>query len=267
MATSPESTAPSDAGPQSQAWKAFLLGITAILAAILLYISLHVGYVEDDKKEATQAIERFHNRLNALQFDAVYEDAYSELKNSQEQPAFTHLLRQVRDKFGAFQQADFSQVLVLMQTPIQVRAVYDSRFENGQVTESFTYVRQGKKLLLSSYELTPRTMEAKDLEVAQAAAAEFYKRMITGHYAAIWDASDRDLQKSISRMDAIMMFQNLLRNTGICAAPVLLDVDYASSPDGNFIGLEYHRRCQLTEVNERLAWRVVNGKALLRAYH
>jgi hypothetical protein len=106
-----------------------------------------------------------------------------------------------------------------------------------------------------------------DLEAARNAADEFYRRVSAKEYGAIWDAAHDDLKHSASRDQMISAMQQLNQKLGVCSAPTLANTDYANKDGGRFVGLVYSRKCEYGEVNERLAWKIVDGKALLRGYH
>lgn len=106
-----------------------------------------------------------------------------------------------------------------------------------------------------------------DFEAARKAADEFYRRMFSEEYGAIWDGAHDDLKNATSRDQLIDTLRQLNQKLGTCDAPRLVDTDYASKDGDHFVGLVYSRKCEHGEVNEKLAWKIVGGKALLRGYH
>ena len=113
---------------------------------------------------------------------------------------------------------------------------------------------------------SPET-HTEDLEAAREAADEFYRRMSSEEYGAIWDAAHSDLKNAASRNELIGAFQQLNKKLGVCNAPTLVNTDYAVKDGEPFVGLVYSRKCEHGEVNEKLAWKIVDGKPLLRGYH
>jgi hypothetical protein len=245
--------------------------LTIAVAWVLFRPSFHAGYVEDDKKEAGEAIAQLHSRISAGQFDLVYKDADPTLKNSQSRDALIHTMQASRDKYGGFRQETFKELNVMMGNPVQVRAVLNSTFEKGDVTELFTFVRRGNGLKLTFYSISPGTVKPADnaanLAAAKKAADELYAHVAGQDYGAIWDQANDDLKKSASREQLIAVLSKRNQKLGACSAPVLADTDSSDNDGGHFVGLIYRRKCEHGEINERLAWKIVDGKAVLRGYH
>src|SRR6202140_1286751 len=245
--------------------------LTIAVAWVLFRPSFHAGYVEDDKKEAGEAIAQLHSRIGAGQFDLIYKDADPSLKNSQSKDALIHAMQASRDKYGGFRQETFKEVNVIMSSPVQVRAVYNSTFEKGDVTEMFTFVRHGDSLKLSFYSISPGTVRPEDtsanLAVAKKAAEELYAHVAAQDYGAIWDQANDDLKKSASRERLVEPLKQRNQEIGACSAPKLVNTDSSDNESGHFVGLIYRRKCEHGEINERLAWKIVDGKARLRGYH
>lgn len=248
-------------------------GLLLTIAAVWVMFrsSFHAGYVEDDKKEAGEAIAQVHSRISAGQFDLIYKDADPSLKNSQSKDALIHAMQASRDKYGGFRRETFKELNVMMGNPVQVRAVSNSTFEKGDVTELFTFVRRGNGLKLTFYSISPGTAKPADnaanLAAAKKAADELYAHVAGQDYGAIWDQANDDLKKSASREQLIAVLSKRNQKLGACSAPVLADSDFSDNDGGHFVGLIYSRKCEHGEINERLAWKIVDGKAVLRGYH
>jgi hypothetical protein len=246
--------------------------LTAGWVWFLFRPQFHAGNIEDDKKEATEAIAQLHSRVSAGHFDQIYDDADPDFKKSQSQQDLVREMLRTRNKYGDFRQIRFSQLNVLMGSPVQVRAVYNSTFEKGDTTELFTFVRRGNdSLKLLFYSVSPGTVKSEDrsanLAAARKAAEELYADVATGDYGEIWDHAHDDFKKSASREQLIEALTQRNQQLGSCSPPLLADTDFSDNDDGHFVGLIYHRKCEHSEINERLAWKIVDGKALLRGYH
>jgi hypothetical protein len=245
--------------------------LTAGLVWLLFRPPFHAGYVEEDKKEAAEAIAQLHSRISAGQFDQIYHDADAGLKAHQSKEATVQAMQATRNKYGEFREATVSQLNVIPGNPVQVRAVYNSRYEKGETTEMFTFVRRGESLGLSFYSISPGTVKpeesAANLAAARKAADELYAHVAAQDYGAIWDQAYDDLKKSASREKLIQVLSQRNQQLGVCSPPVLADSDFSDNENGHFVGLIYHRKCEHGEIDERLAWKIVDGKALLRGYH
>ena len=248
----------------------WLAGVLLVLF-VLSRVTLHRGYIEDDKRFATRLIAQFHQRMNAGQLDQIY-DAYDQsLKNVKTREEELQSLREVSSQFGAFKSVADSEMNVIVEVPMtQVRAAYNSNFEKGDVTELFAFVRRGHDLKLAFYQVSPGTAKLEwghDLEAAQKAAETVHKEISTGDYDAIYDGLSDDLKTTTSREQIRDLFQGINDKFGTCEAASLVDSSYTTNNEGHFVELQYTRKCTNGELRERLAFKVVDGKALLRGYH
>jgi hypothetical protein len=235
-------------------------------------LEVHLGYFEQDKRETEQAIAQLHARLGARQFDQIYRDADPMMKNAQSKEALIRAMQETRDKYGEFRQVTNSQMNVIVGNPVQVRAVYNSTFERGKATEMITFIRHGDSLNLAYYSVSagsvrPTAINSDKVSIATNAAEELYKHVSAREYGAIWDEAHDDLKNSASREQMIASLQQRNQELGACNVPQLINTDLVDNNEGNFVGLIYRRKCDHGEINERLAWKIVDGKALLRGYH
>jgi cytoskeletal protein RodZ len=272
-----DSTAPVTLPPRSwfsRNWKwcvpAGLL-LTAAWVWLVFRPSFRAGYFEEDKKEAAEAISQLHSRVSAGQFDQIYRDADSSLKDTQSKNALIQAMQGTRNKYGAFRWVTFSELNVIMGNPVQVRAVYNSTYEKGDTTELFTFVRRGNSLKLAYYSISPGTAKPEDraanVAAAKKAAEELYAHVAAQDYGAIWDQANDEFKKSASRENLIDVLRQRYQKLGVCGPPSLVDLDFSDNDRGHFVGLVYQRKCEHGNLNERLAWQIVDGKALLRGYH
>lgn len=132
---------------------AALVGL--FVATISCKVSARPGYIEDDKKETAQAIEEFHQRLSASQFEDIYRDAHQALRDTGTHEQLVSAMKATRDRFGAFKRVTFSQMNVIVGAPVQIRAVYNTSYEKGDATEQFTFLRDGDHVRLALYSPSP----------------------------------------------------------------------------------------------------------------
>jgi hypothetical protein len=124
-----------------------------------------------------------------------------------------------------------------------------------------------KEYELFSIGSKPEIATQTDFEVAGKAADEFYRRVSVEDYGAIWDAAHDDLRNAATRDQMISLMRQVYQKLGTCRAPKLIDTDYATKDGDRFVGLIYSHECEHATINERLAWKIVDGKAMLRGYH
>jgi hypothetical protein len=133
------------------------VAIVLLLAIVFLVKPVfHAGYIAEDRKEAKANIDRFHERLARADFDAIYDDADEALKSALSRGAFTANMKGVKTRAGSPQQVTYWTVNVLTdRAPVEVRAISNTTFEKGPMTEMFIYVRRGKDLRLAYYTVSP----------------------------------------------------------------------------------------------------------------
>lgn len=132
---------------------AWIIGLA--LSALLLPHMVHFGYVEKDKRQATQIIEQFHSRMNAGQFDDIYDDANGMFQNSTSREEFTKYMRKHQEQYGAFKDVASSRLDVIIEAPVRIRAACKSHFEKRDAIELFAFIREGDEIKLSFYSLLP----------------------------------------------------------------------------------------------------------------
>lgn len=134
----------------------WLLGAVLVLL-VISRVTLHRGYIEDDKRSATTLIKQFHQRLNDGQFERIYETYDESLKNAMTREAAVQGLQEVSNRFGAFKAVSDSEMSVIGGPTVEVRAAYNSTFAKGDVTEVFGFLRRGHDLKLAFYQVSAGT--------------------------------------------------------------------------------------------------------------
>lgn len=124
---------------------------------VISRLTLHRGYVEDDKRTSIRLVEQFHLRMNAGQFDQIYDDYDESLKNAKTREEEVKSLQELSSHFGAFKSVSDSEMNVIVGPMVEVRAAYNSTFEKGDATELFGFLRRGHELKLALYQVSPGT--------------------------------------------------------------------------------------------------------------
>ena len=132
-----------------------LMVVGALLAACL---KMRAGHLDQDTAETIEAIAKFHARLNAGQFGEIYESMHDAERRAWKQGDAVALMKQTHDQFGAFREATNIELNVIVGAPIEIRAVYNSKFDNGATTELFVFRREDSEPKLARYEIYPGTM-------------------------------------------------------------------------------------------------------------
>jgi len=125
-------------------------------------------------KVAETEVERFHQRWNAAEFQAVYDDAHMNFRSAQPAAAMIESMQSVKKHYGNLQtSARRSWGFNSNAGVTDVKLSYDSAFEHGAGVENFVFRMTGEKALLVSYDImTPETAAKKDAEKKEAADAK-----------------------------------------------------------------------------------------------
>ncbi len=131
----------------------------AILLALLCSGCNPRGRVES----AEAAVNKFHQRYNAQDYSAMYDEAGSAFRASASKTKFTDYEANVRAKLGAFESSQIGNynLLYLLKGP-QVRLDYNSQFAKGRAVESFEVDFEDDKPVINAYRIdTPLVPEKK----------------------------------------------------------------------------------------------------------
>ena len=127
-----------------------------IAAAVLCLTACSGG---EDLKNTEAAIARFHQQVNAGQFDQIYVNAATDWKQAQSPRDSVKFLSAVRDKMGAFQSGETDGWRINYATGGSVAVVqYKSKFQKGDAIETFTYQLGEKAPTLVGYNINSNTL-------------------------------------------------------------------------------------------------------------
>jgi len=132
--------------------KLLLMAATIVLAAASCS-------TKEDLATAEREVEKFHRAYNAQQFDAIYGKTTDELKKNATSQDFVAMLETVQRKLGKMTETKRTNWTVNFATGgTTVKLVYETSFEQGKGTETFTYRVSGKKALLMGYDITSKNL-------------------------------------------------------------------------------------------------------------
>ena len=132
--------------------------IFPIALASALVCGCHAG---EDTAAAQQGVQRFHQMLDAAQFDAIYDATGPELKAITPKPQFVALLEGIHTRLGAVQHS--KQVgwnVNYNNGGGTIALTYQTQFTSGTGTEQFVY-RTGQPALLIGYHIESADMFGK----------------------------------------------------------------------------------------------------------
>jgi len=131
-----------------------------VLAALLA--ALFGCSMSADTATAEQAVPKFHEQLDAGQFDEIYAQAGDELKKASTQQDFVALLEAIHRKLGNTKSADKTGWNVNYQTSGSfVTLGYKTVFDGGDAQEQFVFRLQDKTALLVGYHINSTALILK----------------------------------------------------------------------------------------------------------
>jgi len=133
--------------------------ISTIVVAVL---ALPACSGSSDIAAAERAVARFHQQLNAQQFEAIYDEAAEELQRSDSKEQIASFLRIVTKKLGDVRSARKAQWNVTTSlTRTTVALVYETQFKEEVAREHFLYRVERDQAKLVSYNVQAKALVTK----------------------------------------------------------------------------------------------------------
>lgn len=128
-----------------------------LIAALILLLSACSG--GEDLDSAEKAIDRFHSELNAGNFERIHENAAPEWKKASSKADMVQLFQAVRNKLGPFVSGKQNGWRVNYTTGgTFVLVLFESKYQKGDATETFTFRRSGESAQLVGYNINSRAL-------------------------------------------------------------------------------------------------------------
>jgi hypothetical protein len=119
------------------------------------FLSVKPIYNAQEQAKAEKAVGQFHKLHNEARYEEIYalldENTKAELTREQFFVAAQH----VTDTWGKVQSATLSEAKVFPGKPIQVRMIYNAKFEKGDGQEWFIWNMRGNEAKLLRYDPKP----------------------------------------------------------------------------------------------------------------
>lgn len=133
-------------------------------AALTLVLGPSGCGLKQNTKAAEAEVDRFHQRWNADEFKAVYDEAHANFRNSQSADVTIGTLQGVKHNYGAFKSATRRSWGFSSDNGVtDVKLKYDSVYDNGSAVEAIVYRMTGDKALLVSYDImSPETAKKRE---------------------------------------------------------------------------------------------------------
>lgn len=142
--------------------------------ALTLVLGLAGCGLAKNTKVAEAEVDRFHQRWNAGEFQAVYDEAHMNFRSAQPAEAMINTMQAVKKNYGNLKSSTkrswgFNSNAGMT----DVRLSYDSTFDHGNAVEAFLFRMTGEKALLVSYDImTPETAAKQEAEKKAATDAK-----------------------------------------------------------------------------------------------
>lgn len=113
-------------------------------------------------KVAEAEVERFHQRWNANEFQAVFDDAHANFRAAQPAETMLGILQGVKRHYGQLQSAKRKSWGFHSDNGVtKIDLAYDSAYDRGAAVEEFVFQMTGDKALLLSYDIASPETYAK----------------------------------------------------------------------------------------------------------
>jgi hypothetical protein len=109
------------------------------------------GYYEDDKEAALAALDVFHERLSASDYDAIYENAGDALR-ARPKAELLAAMRNTHERWGKLIKAEVKSSSCF---PNEVRFIVEAQFEKGVAGEMFIWHVADAKARLQHVQIYP----------------------------------------------------------------------------------------------------------------
>jgi hypothetical protein len=135
--------------------------ILICVAAILFFAACNSDTF-NGKGVAEPEVVRFHERLKAREFESIYESTSPEFRSASPKDSVIALFSAIDRKLGQLQKTKEINWNVNTRNMVTtVVLVYQSKFSEGEATETFTFNVDGNNVQLAGYNISSLDMLIK----------------------------------------------------------------------------------------------------------
>jgi hypothetical protein len=117
---------------------------------------------KQDIANSDTAVAQFHARLNAGNFDQIYTESDTAMKNASSQEKFVTLLEAIHRKLGSAKSADRQSFFMNYGTSGKsLRLTYSTHYDADNATEEFVFHVDGNDIRLAGYHISPEALITK----------------------------------------------------------------------------------------------------------
>nr|WP_137678143.1 hypothetical protein [Parerythrobacter lutipelagi] len=123
-------------------------------ALILLAAILAACNPMEQLADGEGAVAEFHQRLNASDFEAIWNDSHKDFKASGARDSALAFLAGVHERMGAVKSTSRQSFNINSNNGVTtVKVTQKTEFQRGSATETFEFVRNGERLQLWNYNI------------------------------------------------------------------------------------------------------------------
>ncbi len=136
------------------------LGVLALCLGALFVFGCSAGEARSRAEE--ELVPTFHAQYDRNQFDAIYDGATDEFRKSTSKADYDQFMNAVRKKLGRVKSTSRQTWNVNVGTGgTRVVLTYDTEFENGKGSETFTFLQAGSEPKLLGYQINSNVLVTK----------------------------------------------------------------------------------------------------------
>lgn len=137
-------------------WKWTIIVTLAVIAYVAWQSS--TGLIRG-RQLANVAISHFHDQLNGANYSEIYSGTDDAFRSSGSQEELLKFFEAVHRKLGAAGSSSLVNIKVMvMPNGTFITSVYNTRFELGQATETFNWIKKGDTLILHGYNINSKAL-------------------------------------------------------------------------------------------------------------
>jgi len=114
-------------------------------------VNVKPGFIDEDKQAAEKEIDKFHLQFSNGDFKTIYNNASASFQKAMDTSVLFAIMKNNHDQFGDFKVVVDKRLNVIIETPVQIRAVYISKFSKTDLTEMFIFIKDNDNIKLEFY--------------------------------------------------------------------------------------------------------------------
>jgi hypothetical protein len=139
-----------------------MAGKTAFLFMFIILMGCSVtveeGHIAEERKAIEAEVEKLHAQFNQSAFDEIIENAHPAFFANQKRQDLVRAMADTRKQYGSFESVTDKKINIVVRSPVEGRAAYNSKYERSDTTETFIFMKEGAEFKLVQYNIFPGTI-------------------------------------------------------------------------------------------------------------